>query len=36
MADDWRVMIAFQDAARVRRAAELLSGHQVTDEARTT
>jgi hypothetical protein len=34
MADDWRVMITFRDEAHVRRTAELLSEHRVTDEAR--
>jgi hypothetical protein len=34
MADDWRVRITFEDEADVQRTAELLRGHQLTDEVR--
>lgn len=34
MADDWRVRITLNDEAGVRRTAELLREHQVTDDAR--
>jgi hypothetical protein len=32
--DDWRVCVTFKDEAHVRRTAELLREHQVTDDAR--
>jgi hypothetical protein len=34
VADDWRVKVTFKDEAHVRRTAELLHEHQVTEEAR--